>query len=671
MDDAANPTPTSSSSSAAAAAAAAAAQHQQLQRQIFLMQQAQAQSQSQGHAPTPQQLSQQAMSRFPSNIDAHLRPLGPIRFQQPPQPQPQPPQPPPSQPQQQQQQQQHSGAPSPSQSQASPQQQQQQQQQQAAAMAAAAARVRSPEVEMALQDAMRVCNPDIKTPFQSIEDAVNRAYCIGNIYRNPIAFQEMYEAQRPPYNESFLFILRMEPCALIFGHTDWFNKFCPKQKPHHFPQIFPSSQSTSAPTMDAATNYTPTSSASTVAQNQLHQRQIFLMQQAQAQAQAQGQGHTPTPQQLSQQAMSFFPSNIDAHLPLPGPDSTPTSSASTVVQNQLHQRQIFLMQQAQAQAQAQGQGHTPTPQQLSQQAMSFFPSNIDAHLPLPGPIRFQQPLPQQPPPLPQQQPQQIHSWGPSLLQSWASLQQQQQAAVAAVARVQSPEVEMALQDVMQVCNPDIKTPFQSVKDAVNRLLPYHVVADYEAEEDDRILDSDTTGQIPSRLQQWDHNILVKIAEFTTTFEKQVLAYNIMTKKRAIGEFRSEERLMLEQALLMEEKQAMMGLRAQIESREKAGREAAEAKMRMAMAEQARAEAQAHSEMIGHGPLRAHAAASQGEDGPSHEMMQEQGEDGWGNAQRDDEDPSEDFLNDENEPENGNSDMQEDWRRSGELDLNSR
>uniref|UniRef100_A0A0E0JA45 GLTSCR protein conserved domain-containing protein n=1 Tax=Oryza nivara TaxID=4536 RepID=A0A0E0JA45_ORYNI len=523
--------------------------------------------------------------------------------------------------------------------------------------------------------------------------------------------------------------------------------------------------------MDDAANPTPTSSSSSAAaaaaaaaaQHQQLQRQIFLMQQAQAQSQS--QGHAPTPQQLSQQAMSRFPSNIDAHLrplgpirfqqppqpqpqppqppPQPQPQQqqphsgapspsqsqaspqqqqqqqqaaamaaaaarvrspevemalqdamrvcnpdikTPFQSLEDAVNrlrvpdefvansgsrlariNQLHQRQIFLMQQAQAQAQAQGQGYTPTPQQLSQQAMSFFPSNIDAHLPLPAPIRFQQPLPQQPPP-PQQQ---IHSWGPSLLQSWASLQQQQQAAVAAVARVQSPEVEMALQDVMQVCNPDIKTPFQSVEDAVNRLLPYHVVADYEAEEDDRILDSDTTGQIPSRLQQWDHNILVKIAEFTTTFEKQVLAYNIMTKKRAIGEFRSEERLMLEQALLMEEKQAMMGLRAEIESREKAGREAAEAKMRMAMAEQARAEAQAHSEMIGHGPLRAHAAASQGEDGPSHEMMQEQGEDGWGNAQRDDEDPSEDFLNDENEPENGNSDMQEDWRRSGELDLNSR
>jgi hypothetical protein len=204
-----------------------------------------------------------------------------------------------------------------------------------------------------------------------------------------------------------------------------------------------------------------------------------------------------------------------------------------------------------------------------------------------------------------------------------------------------------------------------------RLLPYHVVADYEAEEDDRILDSDATGQIPSRLQQWDHNILVKIAEFTTTFEKQVLAYNIMTKKRAIGEFRSEERLMLEQALLQEEKQATMELRAEIELREKAGREAAEAKMRMAMAEHARVEAQAHSDMIGQGPLRANAAASQGDDGASHDMAQEQGEDGWENAQRDDDDPSEDFLNYDNDPENENSDMQEDWRQSGEFDLNSR
>jgi hypothetical protein len=126
--------------------------------------------QAQSH---PQQLSQQAMSRFPSNIDAHLRPLGPLRFQQP-QPQPQP---------------SHSQGPSQSPSQATQQASPQQQQQQAAAAAAAAqaqaqaqaqaARVRSPEMEMALQDAMRVCNPDVKTPFQSIEDAVNRCATVG------------------------------------------------------------------------------------------------------------------------------------------------------------------------------------------------------------------------------------------------------------------------------------------------------------------------------------------------------------------------------------------------------------------------------------------------------------------------------------------------------------
>ncbi|OAY72835.1 hypothetical protein ACMD2_19164 [Ananas comosus] len=199
----------------------------------------------------------------------------------------------------------------------------------------------------------------------------------------------------------------------------------------------------------------------------------------------------------------------------------------------------------------------------------------------------------------------------------------------------------------------------------SRLLPYHVVSDYEAEEDDRILDSDATGQVNSRLQQWDHNILVKIAEFTTTFEKQVLAFNIMTRKRALGEFRSEERLMLEQALLQEEKQSLLELRAEIESREKAGR------MAMAQAEQAH-----RVEMMARGPMRGSAATAPGEDGSLHNNMgQYQGGNeeeiqGWGNGQRDDEEPSEDFLNDENENENGETAMQDDWREAGELDLNN-
>ncbi|KAJ0018386.1 hypothetical protein Pint_11505 [Pistacia integerrima] len=54
------------------------------------------------------------------------------------------------------------------------------------------------------------------------------------------------------------------------------------------------------------------------------------------------------------------------------------------------------------------------------------------------------------------------------------------------------------------------------------LLPYHVVTDYEAEEDDRILDSFTTGQMLSRSQKWNNNIAAKVAEFTETLEKQAL-----------------------------------------------------------------------------------------------------------------------------------------------------
>ncbi|KAE8679025.1 integral membrane transporter family protein [Hibiscus syriacus] len=213
----------------------------------------------------------------------------------------------------------------------------------------------------------------------------------------------------------------------------------------------------------------------------------------------------------------------------------------------------------------------------------------------------------------------------------------------------------------------------------DRLLPYHVVADYEAEEDDRILDSDPTGQMPSRSQQWDHNIAAKVAEFTATFEKQALAFNIISRKRAVGEFRSEERLMVEQALLQEEKRTMLELRSEIESRDKASREAHEAKMRMAamvQAEQARAESQAHAEILARGPIRANALGSQGGNLPmSHDIGEQlQGVspdetmNGWGNnAQRDEKEPSEEFLNDE-ETNNGE---QNEWREVGEFDLNSR
>ncbi|KAG6424805.1 hypothetical protein SASPL_115225 [Salvia splendens] len=235
------------------------------------------------------------------------------------------------------------------------------------------------------------------------------------------------------------------------------------------------------------------------------------------------------------------------------------------------------------------------------------------------------------------------------------------------------------QDAWRVCHPDFKRPFSSLEDACERLLPYHVVADYEAEEDDKILDTATTGQILSRSQQWDNNIAAKVAEFTATFEKQVLAFNIISRKRGLGEFRTEEKLMMEQFLLQEEKRSLLELRAEMDSRQKASRESHEANMRMAAVahDQARAESQVHAEIMARAPIRGSALGSRGNSTISDMGEQEQDfhqdeiMNGWGsNAQKDDREPSEDFLNDD-ETENGDNALQSEWPEGGELDLNAR
>ncbi|CAK9170495.1 unnamed protein product [Ilex paraguariensis] len=107
-------------------------------------------------------------------------------------------------------------------------------------------------------------------------------------------------------------------------------------------------------------------------------------------------------------------------------------------------------------------------------------------------------------------------------------------------------------------------------------------------------DSDMTGQMLSRSQQWDHNIAAKVAEFTATFEKEVLALNIISRKRDLGEFRSEERLIIEQALLQEERRALIEVWAEIGSRQKACREAHGANLRNAAIVHP---GQAHGEII--------------------------------------------------------------------------
>ncbi|RWW05772.1 hypothetical protein GW17_00030934, partial [Ensete ventricosum] len=157
------------------------------------------------------------------------------------------------------------------------------------------------------------------------------------------------------------------------------------------------------------------------------------------------------------------------------------------------------------------------------------------------------------------------------------------------------EIEMAHQDASMVCNPDYSSPFASVEDAVHRLLPYHVVSDYNSEEDDRILESDTTGDTKSRSQQWDNDVLGTVTKFNAMFEKQVGNFNMMLRKRAQGEFRSEERLMLDKALIQEEMEAFLKTKVEIESREKADKEAAQAQMQMAMAQGEQAQAELRSD----------------------------------------------------------------------------
>ncbi|KAI5077535.1 hypothetical protein GOP47_0007359 [Adiantum capillus-veneris] len=147
------------------------------------------------------------------------------------------------------------------------------------------------------------------------------------------------------------------------------------------------------------------------------------------------------------------------------------------------------------------------------------------------------------------------------------------------------DVDIARQDALRACNPDIDRPFASLEDACNRLLPFHVLADYDADDvNDKFLDS--TGRVLSRSQLWNESLTAKIHEFKATFQKQIDVFNALSKKRTDGEMRAEEGLMIEQFLFQDEKQKVLEMKVEME-RERAERDA-EARMKEAM-ERARAE----------------------------------------------------------------------------------
>ncbi|URD91838.1 hypothetical protein MUK42_01873 [Musa troglodytarum] len=269
---------------------------------------------------------------------------------------------------------------------------------------------------------------------------------------------------------------------------------------------------------------------------------------------------------------------------------------------QQHRQQLFFMQQQlQQQQQPQASIHHQPSYNLHQPLQCIIPHFLSYDLRATGVRPFQAPpqrLPppssssSHPPPVPCLRPHHV----PPQSQPARPAASGAEVGVGSKRPVNPVEIEMAHQDALMVCNPDYKSPFASVEDAVHRLLPYHVVSDYNTEEDDRVLESDTTGDITSRSQQWDNDALDAVTKFNATFEKQVRNFNMMLRKRAQGEFRSEERLMLENALMQEEKEALLKTKLEIESREKADKEAAEAQMRMAMSqgEQAQAELRSHA-----------------------------------------------------------------------------
>uniref|UniRef100_A0ACD5UQ07 Uncharacterized protein n=1 Tax=Avena sativa TaxID=4498 RepID=A0ACD5UQ07_AVESA len=126
------------------------------------------------------------------------------------------------------------------------------------------------------------------------------------------------------------------------------------------------------------------------------------------------------------------------------------------------------------------------------------------------------------------------------------------AAAAAAASSARAAEQMAYEDVWKASHPDFRTPFSSIEDAITRLLPYHVFADYEDEEDT----NGGTEEMSSE-EALDKAVMEAVEKQIEEFEKQVLTFNVLARKRG------EERLMAERALLHDEHCATERLRATI------------------------------------------------------------------------------------------------------------
>ncbi|BAS88982.1 uncharacterized protein [Oryza sativa Japonica Group] len=118
---------------------------------------------------------------------------------------------------------------------------------------------------------------------------------------------------------------------------------------------------------------------------------------------------------------------------------------------------------------------------------------------------------------------------------------------------------MAHEDAWRACNRDFATPFASVEDAISRLLPYHVFAEYE--EDEIYVEDQPPAKDKSSVQEWDDDHEAEAIRMAEEFEKQVVTFNVAVLKSAAGAARAEERLMVENLLLAYERRQSEHVRA--------------------------------------------------------------------------------------------------------------
>jgi hypothetical protein len=127
---------------------------------------------------------------------------------------------------------------------------------------------------------------------------------------------------------------------------------------------------------------------------------------------------------------------------------------------------------------------------------------------------------------------------------------------------------------------------------MSRLLPYHVFAEYEENDDvDEPISGGTssisTTTDKSSAQNWEDGMGTQLEGFFEHFEKQVLTFNVMTQQHAAGLNRAEEQLILGMSMVEDERRQLERLRAAVSQHQQ--QEAARARLALV---QAQAQAQA-------------------------------------------------------------------------------